>query len=430
VTSHGGQPSVEVFTKNYCLHWQKKKVGSKIAQFGSCTFTPRTGKTSTEVVELVPCARNKWGNWYDYWFYVAGGEVEDLLGLPAAVICSHCYVAFPPFEVAEDDSDEGALRCAARMSSGRDLVEEFIGYGVWPLAHGWALGEVCPRQMPSLGEQLVRSPAFALDLRGRDPATFVREVEDGAVRIVGHYVPRTKALQSWDIRGSNVRLNRVFELNRLQYDGYPGDDAAVAVDRRGKKPVVVTEEGPSQEAAPGTKKRKIGTTVGGLGVSDSFAVELMGMCVALGGRMSSPELRESSARMLRVTRGRWPKNVPIPRAAGKDMFMSRMARDLKIFPYERNIAAVVSAVMEKDRQDTAQKRWAVVRIGDPFHEAKKAWGREVCCPRQQQAGAGCEAGRPWAQEVFGRCEGCCFWRGQATLGRACEGAKIALAAAY
>jgi hypothetical protein len=221
VTSYGGQPSVEVFAKNYCLHWQKRKVGNKIAQFGSCTFTLRTGKTSAEVVELVPCARNKWGNWYDYWFYVAGGKVEDLLGLSAAMMCSHYYVAFPPFDVVEDDSDEGVLRCAARMSSGHDLVEEFISYGVWPLAHGWALGEICPRQMPFLGRQLVRSPAFALDLRGRDPAAVVREAEDGAVRIVGHYVPRTEALRSWDIRGSNVRLNRVFELNRLPYDSYP-----------------------------------------------------------------------------------------------------------------------------------------------------------------------------------------------------------------
>jgi hypothetical protein len=263
VTSYGGQPSIEVFAKNYCLHWQKRKIGSRIAQFGSCTFTPRTGKTTTEVIELVPCTRNKWGNWYDYWFYVVVGEVEDLLGLLAAVLCSHCYVAFPPFEVAEDDSDEEALRCAARMSSGRDFVEESIGYGVWPLAHGWALGKVCPHQMPSLGEQLVRSPAFVLDLRGRDLAAFVREVEDGAVWIVGRYVPRTEALWSWDIRGSNVCLNRVFELNRLSYGGYPGDDAAVAVDRRGKRPMAVTDEGPSQEAAPGTKKRKIGTTEGG-----------------------------------------------------------------------------------------------------------------------------------------------------------------------
>jgi hypothetical protein len=61
-TSYGGQPFMEVFTKHYYLHWQNRKIGHEIAQFGSCTFTPRTGKTSMEVVELVPCARNKWGN--------------------------------------------------------------------------------------------------------------------------------------------------------------------------------------------------------------------------------------------------------------------------------------------------------------------------------------------------------------------------------
>jgi hypothetical protein len=294
-----------------------------------------------------------------------------------AVMCSHYYVAYPQFEVAEDDKNEGALRCAARMSSGRDLVEEFIGYGVWPLAHGWALGEVCPREVPSLGGQRVRSPAFALDLRGRDPAAFVREVEDSAARIVGRYVPRTEGLRSWDIRGSNVRLNRVFELNYLPYGGYPGDDAA---DRRGKRPVDVIEEGPSQEAAPTTKKRKLGTTVGGVGVSDSFAVDLMGTCATLGGRMSSPEILESSARMLEVTGGRWPKNVLIPRVAGEDFFTSRMAHDLKVFLYGRNIAAVVSVVMERDCQDVAQKRRAVVRIADPMREAKKARGARRLLP--------------------------------------------------
>jgi hypothetical protein len=62
VTLYDGQPSVEVFAKNYCLHRQNRKIGNKIAHFGSCTITPRTGKTSAEVMELVPCARNKWGN--------------------------------------------------------------------------------------------------------------------------------------------------------------------------------------------------------------------------------------------------------------------------------------------------------------------------------------------------------------------------------
>jgi hypothetical protein len=57
VFSYGGEPSAEVFAKNYCLHWQKRKIGGLIAQFGSCT-----GKTSVVVVKIVPCAKNKWGN--------------------------------------------------------------------------------------------------------------------------------------------------------------------------------------------------------------------------------------------------------------------------------------------------------------------------------------------------------------------------------
>jgi hypothetical protein len=166
-------------------------------------------------------------------------------------------------------------------------------------------------------------------------------------------------------------LNRVFELNCLSYGGYPEEDV---VDRREKKPAAVTEDDPAPEAAPATKKRKLGTAVGELGVSDSFAMELMGTCAAPGGRMSSPKLQESSARMLEVTGGRWPKNVPIPRAAGEDFFTSRMARDLRVFPYGWNIVAVVSAVMNKDRQDVAQKHQTVIRLPDARREAKRARG--------------------------------------------------------
>jgi hypothetical protein len=78
--------------------------------------------------------------------------------------------------------------------------------------------------------------------------------------------------------------------------------------------------------------------------------------------------------MLEVTGGRWPKNLSIPWAEGEDMSTSRIARGLKIFPYGRNIAAVVSAVMNKDRQDVAQKRRAVISLPDPRREAKRARG--------------------------------------------------------
>jgi hypothetical protein len=176
-----------------------------------------------------------------------------------------------------------------------------------------------------------------------------------------------------------------------------GEDAA---DRRGKKPMGGTEEGPSQEAAPANKKRKLCTIMGIKGVSDNFVVELMGTCAAPGGRMYSPELRESSARMLEVTGGRWPKNLLIPWAEGEDMSTSRIARCLRIFPYGRNITAVVSTVMNKDRQDAAQKRRAVIRLPDARREAKRAQGSaKAAVPGGSQSTLAAKPAAPGSSKV-------------------------------
>jgi hypothetical protein len=72
------------------------------------------------------------------------------------------------------------------------------------------IGRSVPTSNADPRGQLVRSPAFVVDLRGRNPAEFVREVKAEAVKIVGKYVPKKETLRSWDIRGSNVTLNRVF----------------------------------------------------------------------------------------------------------------------------------------------------------------------------------------------------------------------------
>jgi acetylornithine deacetylase/succinyl-diaminopimelate desuccinylase-like protein len=81
-TSYGSQPSVEVFAKNYCLHWQKRNIGNKIAQFGSCTFTPRIGKTSVEVVELVPCAAISGATGGIIGFMFRGAKLKTSQGSP------------------------------------------------------------------------------------------------------------------------------------------------------------------------------------------------------------------------------------------------------------------------------------------------------------------------------------------------------------
>jgi hypothetical protein len=49
-------------------------MGGKVIQFWSRTFTPNTGKTGGQVLELVPCAKNKWGSFFKSQFYVDYGE--------------------------------------------------------------------------------------------------------------------------------------------------------------------------------------------------------------------------------------------------------------------------------------------------------------------------------------------------------------------
>jgi hypothetical protein len=138
--------------------------------------------------------------------------------------------------------------------------------------------------------------------------------------------------------------------------------------------VTTIDEGPSQGVAPRTaaKKRKLGKMAEGLRASERFAADLLETCVVPGETMSSPELQESFVRMLKVTGGRWPRNVLIPRAAGEDMFTSRLAREMKIFPYGQNVVVVVLAVMEKHRQDAQRKRRVFARVGDPWCEVKMA----------------------------------------------------------
>ena len=134
---------------------------------------------------------------------------------------------------------------------------------------------------------------------------------------------------------------------------------------------MTVDEGPSRGAAPAAaaKKRKLGTTAEGSRASDRFAVDLLETCVVPGETMSSPELRESSARMLKVTGGRWPRNVPIPRAAGEDMFTSRLAREMKTSRHATETPGV-------------RQGWG------PEARSQNGTGeREACRPHRQHASA-------------------------------------------
>jgi hypothetical protein len=129
--------------------------------------------------------------------------------------------------------------------------------------------------------------------------------------------------------------------------------------------------------------------------------------------------------MLEVTGGRWPKNVPIPRAAGEDFYTSRMARDLRVFPYGRNIAAVVSTVMNKDRQDAAQKRRAIVRMADPAREAKRARGSvKATASGSSKPVASAKATAPRPSKASASAKAAASSGGRPPLGEATKGQEL------
>jgi hypothetical protein len=92
-------------------------------------------------------------------------DTEGVPELPSSILCSHYYIAFLRFKLKKGDKGGDALHRVARTSSGRNLVEEFIACGVWPLAHGWDLGTINLRPMPFLDNRMVLSLAFAIELR-------------------------------------------------------------------------------------------------------------------------------------------------------------------------------------------------------------------------------------------------------------------------
>jgi hypothetical protein len=116
---------------------------------------------------------------------------------------------------------------------------------------------------------------------------------------------KTDMPRSWDIHGSNVRLNHVFELNGLLYGLYPEEDSAKAGDERRKKRVATrVAEGCSKGKAAVTtartmkkvevKARGVTKASGAPGALKGFVEELAETCTEPREVMTSPDLQKTS----------------------------------------------------------------------------------------------------------------------------------------
>jgi hypothetical protein len=128
---------------------------------------------------------------------------------------------------------------------------------------------------------------------------------------------KTEMLRSWNLRSSNVRLNRVFELNGLRYCPYPEEGSVDVEDTEERKKKggfkrCGVDEGFSKgklvvslvrkRRKVETKTKALARAAGVVEASNKFVEELVETCAEPGEVMSSPVLREASARMLKVTR--------------------------------------------------------------------------------------------------------------------------------
>ena len=148
----GGEVSVDAFCRLFQLHCQPRKVfvddddEESEVQNGCCTFVPRKSNKKTGLTKVVLAAaqRNKWeGNWLGYWFYAKigfpdpeGSSAEKYLLASDIEAFDHTYqLAFnkraPGFKPCVE-----AFMTACQVCGGRDVVEEFLAAGIWPLSAG------------------------------------------------------------------------------------------------------------------------------------------------------------------------------------------------------------------------------------------------------------------------------------------------------
>jgi hypothetical protein len=139
-----------------------------------------------------------------------------------------------------------------------------------------------------------------------------------------------------------------------------------------------SEEGTSKGkvVVAATRKRKIdvqGLEGGKMGPKASrlFVEELMGTCAGSGEAITSPELWETSSCMLKVVGVRWHRKDPIPRPSAMTILRPVWLMSRNSFPYGRNIGAIMTTVMEKDRQETQRNKWkASLWLVYPRRDAK------------------------------------------------------------
>ena len=150
-------------------------------------------KTSLMKVVLAAAQKNKWeGNWLEYWFYAKIGFSDPEGSSEERFLLASDIEAFDhTFQPAYNKRAPGFKPCvegfmtACQVCGGRDVVEEFLAAGIWPLSAGWAPRGFERKRFAGMEYDLT-SPIFGLRRpEGSRDEVIIAELEREASDILG-----------------------------------------------------------------------------------------------------------------------------------------------------------------------------------------------------------------------------------------------------
>jgi len=138
-------PSAEGFARAFRVHYQPKKISVQSAGGAEISAIPQYGCYTFAFHKNLPCpvaaSKNKWANdWSSYWFYHK--VTLDPITKTHPLVIDHvpalgevpkvaCHVR------AEDEPLLALLRKLSKTFSTRDVIEEIVACGCFPIRVGW-----------------------------------------------------------------------------------------------------------------------------------------------------------------------------------------------------------------------------------------------------------------------------------------------------
>jgi hypothetical protein len=177
-------------------------------------------------VGLTPATKNKWSaGWTKAWFYCKvplhvcpqGGKSIHTLRSHMSALNFHTK---PSIRDSGENLSDDAFVWASKNIGGRDIMEEFVSCGVWPLAAGVSVEHV-KVDLTLVLKLKVRLPRFPMSREDEEDDThLLTRVTQKARNIVGSYtcVERESCIASLPNNGC---LNRVLKVVGVAYWPHP-----------------------------------------------------------------------------------------------------------------------------------------------------------------------------------------------------------------